>query len=282
MRHNKKRNTGLIYEFLVQSISSALVESDERRSSVALSVLKKHFRPGTQLHKELRLINSLVRTTVSSESVAGSILEAAKNAARSYDRTSLDREKSILISVINKQLRDPHFFDRHVVEYQTYGAIQTLLNEWRQESPDLGQMATCEDQLVAWLKRSKDAPADAGVVHESPGTSRLLMKVMMTKLNEKYDGLLNDSQKSLIKAYVRSQAHGGTDEVFKAKLQVMKAKLVESLDGYLATASEYVKKQLTEVREQVVGETLDSVDTDTVTRFMLYSKLEGELQEESK
>jgi hypothetical protein len=283
MRHNKKRNTGLLYEFLVQSISTALVESKERRSEVALNILKRHFKPGTHLHKEFRLINSLVRTTVSSDAVAANILEAAKKAAREYDASALDREKSILISVINKQLKDPDFFDRHVVEYQTYGTIQTLLNDWRSPSPDIGQVALCEDQLVTWLKRPATEPHDPVALQESPGTSRLLMKVMTSKLNEKYDGLLNDSQKSIIKAYVRSKAHDDGDDAFKARLSSVKDRLSESIDRYLLTSSEYVKGQLSEVKKQILGESLTNIDTDTVTRFMLYLKLEGELQaEESK
>ena len=68
--HNKRRNAGLLYEFLVRTISQALVEGNQKKSSTALKILRRHFKPGTELHKEFRLINALVRSTVSSESVA--------------------------------------------------------------------------------------------------------------------------------------------------------------------------------------------------------------------
>ena len=38
--HNKKRNSLLIYEFLVRTISRALVEDDKKKSSAALKILR--------------------------------------------------------------------------------------------------------------------------------------------------------------------------------------------------------------------------------------------------
>ena len=112
--HNKKRNTGLLYEFLIHTISQALVDDDKRKSSRALKIIKSHFKPGTELYKEFRLINSIMKTTVSVESVASSILGEAKVAARSHDVDSLDREKSLLIRSINHQLNDDHFYDQQI------------------------------------------------------------------------------------------------------------------------------------------------------------------------
>ena len=89
--HQKKRNSGLLYEFLVHCISRALVENDQKKSAAALKILRRHFKPGTELYKEFRLINSLIKTTVSSESVASSIVTEAKAAARSHDIKVLDR-----------------------------------------------------------------------------------------------------------------------------------------------------------------------------------------------
>src|SRR6056297_1342856 len=93
--HNKKRNTGLLYEFLVRRISEALLEGDQKKSNIALKVIKKHFsKENSQLYKEFRLINSLMKTTVGSEHTAASIIKEAKRAAKSHNNKSLDREKS--------------------------------------------------------------------------------------------------------------------------------------------------------------------------------------------
>lgn len=279
--HNKKRNTGLLYEFLVRTISKALVEKDQRRSAVALKIIKRHFKPGTELYKEYRLINSLVKTTVSSEAVAASIMQEAKSAARAYNVKELDREKSLLISNINKAIGDDDFYDQQVNEYKIYATIQTLINDWRTKDCDLGRLAQYEDALVKHLVSEKVEAQGASLTEENPGESRLLMKVMMRKLNEKYSNILTDEQKGLIRAYAFSTANDDPQSI-QMKLEEVKARMLSEIAEFRRqnTDNEYVIKKLDEVQERIRAESLDHVDDDTVTRFMLYTKLSAELTSE--
>lgn len=276
--HNKKRNTALLYEFLVQTISRSLVEGDQRKSAAALRIIKKHFRPGSELYKEYRLIYSLLKTTVSSEHVAGSIMQEAKNAARSYDLKLLDREKSFLISHINKIMGDEDFYDQQVNEYRMYATIQTLINDWRAPDRDLQRLAQYEDQLIKWLVTEKIEQKDSMITEESAGTSRLMMKVMMRRLNEKYAGVLTDEQRQLVKAYAFSTANDDSQSIVK-KLHEVKERILDEVDSYHRSNmnNEYVIKKLGDVRECIVRESLDQVNDETVTRFMLYTKLSNEL-----
>jgi len=279
--HNKKRNAGLLYEFLVLSISQALVLNDTRRSNAALKLIRRHFKPGCELHKEFRLINALVKTTVKSEAVAASIVQEAKVAARAHDVQQLDKEKSMLIGAINRGLNDDNFFDAQVNEYKILATVQTLINDWRTPGADLSRMAQYEDQLVTWLVTEKAVQADSAVSDEAPGTSRLLMKVMMKKLNEKYAGVLSDNQKQLLRAYAFSTANDDPHSLH-LKLQEIKDSLLRHIDEYGQKSSdtEYVNKKLAEARQRIDEEALETVDDDTVTRFMLYSKLSSELTSE--
>lgn len=281
--HNKKRNAGLLYEFLVREISSALVEGNQRKSSVALKILKRHFRPGTELYREFRLINSLIKTTVSSPSVAASIINEAKSAACTYDMNALDREKSLLIKHINYTLRDDGFFDQQINEYKMYATVQVLLNNWRTPSrdKDIGKLASYEDQLANWLVSEKVNSDDHILAEDSAGTSRLLMKVMSKKLNEKYASVLSEDQRSLVKSYVFSTANSDP-KIIQDKLLEIKEKLIKKISGYEASSGDnkYILNKLLETKEVLLRENFDSVDDDTVTRFMLYTKLSSELDSE--
>lgn len=279
--HNKKRNSGLLYEFLVRSISSALVEGDQKKSSKALKILRRHFKPGTELYKEFRLINSLIKSTVSSDVVAGSILAEAKVAARSYDRDALDREKSLLIKHINHTLGSDEFYDQQINEYRMYATVQTLINDWRSPNRDLGRLASYEDQLVKWLVSEKAPETEDVINEETAGTGRLLMKVMTKKLNEKYAGSLNEGQKSLLKAYVFSTAHEDPTIIVK-KLQEIKGGLTNLIEKHCSGGKEnqYVLDKLIETKAQLINENVDVVDDELVTRFMLYTKLASELENE--
>jgi hypothetical protein len=276
--HNKKRNTGLLYEFLVQTISRSLVEGDQKKSSAALKILRKHFKPGSALYNEFRLINALIKSTVSSDAVAGSIMAEAKTAARAYDKDALDREKSLLIRSINYSLNDDSFYDQQVNEYKIYATVQTLLNDWRDPDRDLGRLASYESTVAKWLVTEKKQPEEQTLNEESPGTSRLLMKVMMKKLNEKYSMALNDEQKGLIRAYAFATANDD-HSVIKKKLAEIKEVLIESIDVYKSAnpKDEYINSKLDNARVQLVSEDLIKVDDDTVTRFMLYTNLSTEL-----
>lgn len=278
--HNKKRNTGLLYEFLVRAISSSLVEGNQKMSSLALKILKKHFKIGSVLYKEFRLINSLLKTTVSSEAVAASIMNEAKTAARGHNQKELNKLKSSLIHEINRSIGDDNFFDAQINEYRMYATIQTLLNDWRSPHYDLGRLAQYEDQLIKWLTTEKVVAQDQIINEESPGSGRLLMKIMMNKLNEKYSGVLTNEQRSLIKAYAFSTANDDAS-IIKNKMQETKQELVNLVNTYLNTNNNtYLQKKLLETRDQLLGESLDIIDDETVTRFMLYTKLIAELKSE--
>lgn len=279
--HNKKRNTGLLYEFLVNTISRSLVEGNNKTSSQALKILRRHFKPGTELYKEFRLINALRKTTVTSEMTASSILQEAKLSARTYDTKLLDKQKSLLIRDINHIINDENFYDQQVYEYRFLATVQTLLNDWRDPNRDLSRTASYEDLVLKHLTAEKLVEQEQSLSEETPGTSRLLMKVMMKKLNEKYSGLLNNEQKSLIRAYAFSTANADGESI-KLKLSEVKESLLTSIEsfGSLHPGNEYINNKLLEAKQQLLSEDLEVVDDETVTRFMLYTKLAVEIESE--
>lgn len=279
--HNKKRNSGLLYEFLVRTISSSLVEEDGKRSAVALKILRRHYKPGTELYREFRLINSLVKTSVSSEAVAGSILQEAKAAARSYDATKLDREKSLLIRSVNHQLKDDNFYDQQVNEYRIYATIQSLINSWRSADKDIEKMAMYEQQLVSWLTSPRTPISDPSIVSETPGTNRLLMKIIVKRLNEKYAKSLTPEQRSIVKSYAFSAASDDSQTI-RLKLAETRDRLVDQIDAFrvLNPNEEYVNKKMEETKRILVSENFDVINDDLVTRFMLYTQLSTELASE--
>jgi len=277
--HNKKRNSLLLYEFLVRTISNSLVEGDKKKSSDALKILRRYYKPGTSLYKEFRLMNSLVKTTVSSEHVAATILKEARVVVGSIDTDSLDREKSLLIKSINHILNEDNFYDQQVPEYRIFATIQQLLNEWRSNDKDIGKLASYEDQLMHALTTPKEQAQEHMITEDTTGTARLLMKVMTKKLNEKYQNILSEQQRSLVKAYALSSA---TDDPTTVRL-----KLTEIREGLLPLVEEsllseghgkYLGTKLTEVREALKDENVEMIDDSTITRFMLYSRLQSELE----
>ena len=52
-KHNKKRNVGLMYEFLLRHISSCLIEGKSNEAKKVTKILERRFNKNTELWKNL-------------------------------------------------------------------------------------------------------------------------------------------------------------------------------------------------------------------------------------
>ena len=141
--HNKKRNVGIIYEQLILTMSRGLVDDKPIIVEKAKKIIKKYFKPGTELYREHRLFQALVKPTVDSESLATAILQEAKKATRHHSTRQLEREKSRLIRDINLAFSKSFYLQR-IREYRDFATIQTLLNDWRSAEPDMKRIVEFE------------------------------------------------------------------------------------------------------------------------------------------
>lgn len=278
--HSKKRNSGLLYNFLLRKISAFLVEGDEKKANRALKILKTAFRPGTELHKELRLINSLAKVTLSNASTASSVIQEAKVASRTHDVNALDREKSLLIRNINHRLNDDNlFYEQYVPDYKILATIQTLVNEWRQPTGDIEKVALYEDALTNHLITEKTPVSDGGLVESSVMDSRLIVKAMTKRLNERYNGVLSTHQKELIRMYALSS---GANPNLRTKLAEIRANLLHEIDVYVDKHSQGDSKGILEVKEKVINERIEEPNDELISRFMAYSGLLDEFRKKEE
>lgn len=281
--HQKKRNTGLLYEFLVHYISEQLVQGNREKYAKAVKILKNSFRKNSELIKEFKLMRALLNASVSQHVVAEIMVEA-KNIAKSIDTRKLDKEKSFLIKNINYHLNENScFYDVDVNNYKMYATTQVLFNLWRDERADLGSVGQFSTKLVEHM--TSHAPLIEkenvmGIEAESPGSTRLLMKIMSQKLNEKYNGILNNDQKSLIRAFAFS-ASSNDKEATLRKLVEIKQNVIKNINQYLVeTNSDMLKQKLNSTRDKVLAEQVENFDEAQVIRFLSYLKLNEELSKD--
>ena len=275
--HNKKRNTGVIYEQLLKNVSKCLVEGDRKQAQVCLNILERHFRHGTELYREFRLFNALANCEISASPVAAVIITEAKEAARKANRDMLEREKGHLIAEINRRLGQG-FYDTHFERYRDYATIQVLLNTWRNPSPDLGVLFDYEKKLVESMLRQRQSQApDDSERHDD--INALVVNIMTEKLNSKFSTSLTDQQRHVIREYVFSPP--GTDQTkLKTTMSEIKRDAMRDLDDYLKReTNEYVVSRAGDVRR--ILETLDHgvIDDDAIVKFLTASKLSQEIKE---
>ena len=100
-RHNKIRNTGLLFEFLLRQITSDVLNKDNGH---AVTIVKDKFNENTELGKELALYNILITKKFKSDSKADYFINEVVNSRRNLNNQKLKRERYNLIKEIQSKI----------------------------------------------------------------------------------------------------------------------------------------------------------------------------------
>jgi len=273
VKHNKKRNVGLLFAQLSQSVSESMVEGDSKKAAKTLSIIKKHFVPGTELFKEFRLFRAIMVTSVPTDSLASSIIFEAKAASRNINTKTLTQQKSSLIKDINYEMNESSFYNRRVADYKTFATVQTLLSEWRNRDPNLSVMAKFETELHTHLLKEKKLQNLDDL--KSADANHLVVDIMRKKIEEKFGSQLTSSQLSLLKEYVFFDHE---NDNFSQKLSEIKRSTILALSNFEERCdNQIIKTQIPRVRESVDALPTDTSDDETLSRYLTLMKLTEEL-----
>lgn len=278
MKHNKRRSTGIMYELLLREVSSSLIEGDQSSADTAASLLRQHFTKGSELYRELRLFNALVRTSAVSSNTAQTILDEARQLAKSIDRDKLDREKSALIRDVNRKLTKESFYSRRVPDYRMYATIQTLLNDWRRPSVDnLTRRAEFETKIRDWLLTERIDPSVEA--HIDPDVDPLVVRIMSEKVEEKLKGTLSPAQADLLKSYVLQEGQEDV-EALSERLSHIKDEALDLLEGYLTEEKNQILDEKSHrIKEDIKSLPTADLDDEALSRYLTVVNLIETLQE---
>ncbi len=277
MNHNKKRNVGIIYELLVRAVSAYLVENNKHRAQLALNIISKHYNKDTELYKEFRLLNALVKSQVKDTSVAAAILTESKAASRRFDKQKINREKSALIHEINHTLADNDFYYRNVPDYRTYATIQTLINEWAAEDrSNLAEMVLLETKVVEWLTESRSVVEEVKI---DPNVDSLVVKLMNEKFNDKYANRLTLEQKNLINDYVFSLQNDGGTSITARALAIQDTALSQIQEVLKNEKDSVILDKAKIVEQKILNLDLKAIDDSKLSKLMTLSQLIKEMKE---
>ena len=133
VKHNKIRNTGLLFEFLLRQITSDVLNKDQ--NSKAVQIVKQKFNENTELGKELALYNILITKKFQSDSKADYFINEVMKTRSDLNNSILRREKYNLIKEIQSNYNLQKFMSSKVPNYKTYASIYKLF-EYNTLSPD--------------------------------------------------------------------------------------------------------------------------------------------------
>ena len=102
LRHNKKRNTALVYEALVRELTKSIVKNNPVRRNEVISILKEYFSPDCVLAKELELYKPLYGEVDISRNGAEKLLIETRISHQRLDKKGIFNAQTKLINRVNK------------------------------------------------------------------------------------------------------------------------------------------------------------------------------------
>lgn len=284
LKHNKKRNIGLMVEFLSRNIANSILESRTNDVEKAKSFWIQKFTNNPELVKEYTLFNTLYSTSVKNHEMAVSLIEKVKKSYRSIDFNKLEEQKTRFIHEVHDVLNDKHFFNRSVENYKMMATIGTLFSAWRNEDrlEDLQTTALLEDKVLSHLLEDKKQQLSSAVLKlKTDDVDALVVRIMKEKFEKKYENSLNDLQKKIVNLYVLSNDDQKLEENLQHIFKKLQAETLDLINEETAVSKdEQLKKKLNEVSHLISEAYSDTsyIDDDVVVFHMTLAKMLEELK----
>jgi len=277
IKHNKLRNTGIIFEILVRKITA---DSLSGKDSKALPILKKYFVK-TELGKEYKLYETLFSYKNISEAKAESILNTIIETSKGLNKSLLRRQKYNLVKEIKENFNLEELFQTKLPNYKAQASLYNLIELYTLENQNKNPKQIIENKLtlLEYLTSStiNKQKVETDVISEFKSYDKdvrvLTYKILLEKFNNKYKDL-SSGQKSILKEFINS-----ADNIVRLK-EVYNTKIFE----FKKTLSSLIKKITDESVKIKLNEITgllkesDRIKDEDLVNLLQYCSLVEELQ----
>lgn len=266
IKHNKLRNTGILFELLVRQITSDVMEN--KKDGVAVKLMREFFNSKKELGKELMLYRAFFNVQNVSEQKAFQLLKLVTEQRKNLDQHALDTQKYLLIKEIKKNFDLKEFFAARIPSYKIYASIYKNFDaaiNGINDTTTIEELAGSQFTIVEHLsgkapsKEIKEHNELSKIVRSQDDDIRFLSyKILIERFNEKYKGL-DESQKKLLQEYIYNISNTSK---LKSYTQTESRRLAKEI----AQSSKKVKDKVTRIKLGEVVSQLQKVQTATVIK----------------
>jgi hypothetical protein len=276
IKHNKYRNTGILFELLVRKITADTMSNQD---SKAVSLIKKYF-VNTELSKENKLYQSISRVQNISEAKAESIISTILEINKSLNQVKLSKEKFNLIKEIKANFDIDDFFKAKISNYKLLSSTYTLLEANLFPSHHIDTIISSKMNILEHIAQSQLIKEIQPTVSEfellDKGTRALVYKLMLEKFNTKFE-VLSDDQKDVLKEYINNISNTTN---LKKYVDVKFTSLKESLLKLLPKIEDATIKIKVNETINLINPILESktLKDDNIIALLQYQELHSELK----
>ena len=279
VKHSKFKNTGILFELLVRQITADTLSGND---SKATNILKKYFNK-TELGREYKLYESLLKRTNLTEGKADIIINSVLESSKQLNKSALKRQKYNLIKEIKEHYNLEEFFKTKLPNYKAHAALYTLIEAHDNKSVSTEQVITnklaiLEHLTFAVKKENKPDELMEEFSKYDNDTRILTYRILLDKFNNKYADF-SDSKKSILKEFINSVDNPAKlKDFYNVKIQEIKKSLIVLNK---TTKNPVTKIKLDEtIKNVLVGlEKNDKINNDHIVNLLQYCDLLEELKQ---
>jgi hypothetical protein len=206
IKHSKYKNPGILFELLVRQITADTLEG---KDSPVKGLLKTYFVK-TELGKEFRLYETLLKKTSLTEVKANVIIDTLLESSRNLNRRIIKKQKYNLIAEIQKHYDLNEFFNHKLPSYKIQAAFYTLIELYN--TPSIMDPENIINNKITILEHLTAAPISERKIKDEvleefkksdKDTRNLTYRIILENFNNKYDDL-NSHQKLILKELINS------------------------------------------------------------------------------
>ena len=278
IKHNKYKNTGVLFELLVRKITSDTMSNS---NSKAASLVKKYFTK-SELANENKLYQTLNRSTSLSEGKAESILSTLLDLSRRLDKDKLSKEKYNLIKEIKNNFDINDFFGAKIQNYKLLASTYVLFESYNNKkfgNPE--SIITSKITILEYITSNPNSKISLSPLVEEltqldKGTRSLAYKIMLEKYNTKFDGLTKD-QKEVLKEYINSATDAPKlKEFLNKKFNIISKVLNENISKIESPALKIKIQEVINLIKPIL--TTKNLKDDHLVALLQYLELSSEIE----
>ena len=283
IKHSKVKNTGVLFELLVRQITLEVLNGDKTEN--AKHIVKEFFAAGTELNKELRLYDLLLKEKYNSESKAEMFVETVSQAHSKLNGVKLSKEKYNLIKEINSKFELEQFLTSPITNYKVLASIYKVFESKNSENYDIKDIFNSKVTLIENIilrphlvktNKTEDSKLIETYKQQDKDLRLLTYKILVETFNKKYTNL-DEKQKGLLKEYINNMSN---TTKFKDYLAVELPQIVKELKTIKSKISDKVttiklSETISVLEKMKIGKT---VTDNNVSSIMLSYELIKELK----
>lgn len=232
-RHSKFRNTGILFELLAKQVTADIIAGKD--VSIAKDLLYKYFRENTELGREWQLYSTLLNEKIKDVPYAERFFSVILEARKKLNDKKLVQLKYELIKEVKEAYPIEEMLKSPIRNYKVLASIYKVFEDITSTNSkfDVTEMYQSKNCIVEHICDKPKAVSQVDELMEYYKTQtediRLLTyKLLVEKLNEKYESVLDDEQKTVLREYICNVANTNNFDVFvNTKVNEIKTALNE-------------------------------------------------------